>query len=96
VSVSDSGPSIAPEAQRHLFEQFFTARPGSPGRQAGAGLGLPIARGIVEAHGGRMWVDSRPGSGSTFGFTLPVGGPPSDADEGGEGEEDGDEAAGGG
>jgi signal transduction histidine kinase len=93
VGVSDTGPGVPPEAQRHLFEQFFTARTSSPSRQVGAGLGLPIARGIVEAHGGRMWVESQPGAGSTFWFTLPVGGPPSGD---GEGEEDGDEAAGGG
>jgi signal transduction histidine kinase len=96
VGVSDTGPGIPPEAQRHLFERFFIARPTSPDRQAGAGLGLPIARGIVEAHGGRMWVESQPGAGSTFWFTLPVGGPPAGDGEGGEGEEDGDEAAGGG
>jgi signal transduction histidine kinase len=76
VGVSDTGPGIPADAQRHLFEQFFTARTSSPGRQVGAGLGLPIAKGLVEAHGGRMWVESQPGAGSTFCFTLPVGGPP--------------------
>ncbi|HEX2186663.1 MAG TPA: ATP-binding protein, partial [Chloroflexota bacterium] len=87
VTVRDTGPGIPPEAQRRLFEQFFTARTSSPSRQVGAGLGLPIARGIVEAHGGRMWVESQVGAGSAFSFTLPVGGPP---------QEDDDEAAGGG
>jgi signal transduction histidine kinase len=79
VSVADSGPGISPEAQARLFEQFYTERTSSPSRSIGAGLGLPIAKGIVEAHGGRIWVESELGKGATFYFSLPKAGP-----EGGE------------
>ena len=72
VSVSDRGPGIPPEKQARLFEPF--ARPAAEeGRQGkGLGLGLYICRGIVEAHGGRIWVESEVGVGSTFTFTLPL------------------------
>jgi PAS domain S-box-containing protein len=66
--VADTGPGIPEEDQRHLFDLFWQAAPESRG---GAGLGLAIAKRIVEAHGGRLWVDSRPGEGSVFCFTLP-------------------------
>jgi len=75
VSVADSGPGIPPESQARLFEQFYTARTSSPSHNIGAGLGLPIAKGIVEAHGGEIWVDSRVGAGSVFYFSLPKEGP---------------------
>lgn len=68
-SVSDTGSGIAEEDLSRVFDRFWHAR---DGRGAGAGLGLAIARGIVEAHGGRIWVESRVGAGSTFHFTLPV------------------------
>ncbi len=68
-SVSDTGPGIPEEQRAHVFDRFWQARETA---RAGAGLGLSIARGVVEAHGGRIWVDSRPGVGSTFSFTLPV------------------------
>jgi signal transduction histidine kinase len=84
ICVADTGPGIAPEAQRHLFEQFFTDRTSSPPHQVGAGLGLPIAKGLVEAHGGRIWVESSVGAGTTFCFSLPVGGPPGAIDNGAE------------
>jgi PAS domain S-box-containing protein len=68
-SVRDTGRGISPEDLPHIFDRFWQAdRPG----RAGAGLGLAIAKGIVEAHGGRIWVESREGQGSTFFFTLPV------------------------
>lgn len=75
VSVSDSGPGISTEAQMHLFEQFYTGRTSSPSHNIGAGLGLPIAKTIVEAHGGRIWVESELGEGTTFSFSLPKEGP---------------------
>lgn len=69
LSVTDSGPGIPPEQQPKLFHPFWQARPGS---RSGAGLGLAIARGIVDAHGGRIWVESDGKHGSTFRFSLPV------------------------
>ncbi len=71
-SVVDTGPGIPPEHLPHLFERFWQAKEGA---REGAGLGLPIARGLVEAHGGHMEVSSTLGQGSTFCFTLPVGEP---------------------
>jgi PAS domain S-box-containing protein len=70
-AVSDTGPGISQEDLPHLFERFWQAR---KARKGGAGLGLAITRGIVEAHGGRIWVASRVGEGTTFYFTLPVAG----------------------
>jgi signal transduction histidine kinase len=67
-TVSDSGSGILPEHLPHLFDRFWQAR--TSGR-AGAGLGLSIAKGIVEAHGGRIWCESDGVHGSTFHFTLP-------------------------
>jgi signal transduction histidine kinase len=68
-SVSDNGPGIAPEMIPHLFDRFSSARRHPTG---GVGLGLSIARGIVEGHGGRIWVESAPGRGSTFFFSIPI------------------------
>ena len=68
-SVTDTGPGIAPEQLARVFDRFWQAR---AARRAGAGLGLAIARGIVEAHGGRIRAESEPGAGSTFTFTLPL------------------------
>jgi signal transduction histidine kinase len=67
--VSDTGPGIPPEHLDRVFDRFWKVR--TANRQ-GAGLGLAIARGIVEAHDGRIWVQSEPGQGSTFSFTLPI------------------------
>ena len=69
--VEDSGEGIAPRHLAHVFDRFWQA--GSR-RKQGAGLGLTVAKGIVEAHGGRIWAESRVGEGSTFSFTLPVAG----------------------
>jgi len=66
--VTDSGPGIPAEQIPHLFEQFWQAR----SDKRGVGLGLTIAKGVVDAHGGRIWVESTVGSGSTFSFTLPI------------------------
>jgi PAS domain S-box-containing protein len=71
VSVSDTGYGIPAEQLPHIFDRFWQAGHSSI-RSRGAGLGLPIAEGIVKAHGGRMWVKSEVGKGSTFHFTLPV------------------------
>jgi signal transduction histidine kinase len=71
VAVADTGSGIAPEDQDLIFEEFGQAR-GESARQDGTGLGLPLARRFIELHGGRLWVESVPGAGSTFRFTLPV------------------------
>jgi PAS domain S-box-containing protein len=68
-TVQDTGQGIAREDLEHIFDRFWQAR--SHGR-SGAGLGLTIVKGIVEAHGGRVWVESEPGKGSAFHFTVPV------------------------
>jgi signal transduction histidine kinase len=67
--VSDSGPGIAAEYVPRLFDRFYRV-PGAP--SGGAGLGLYICKEIVEAHGGRVGVESEPGRGSIFWFTLPL------------------------
>jgi PAS domain S-box-containing protein len=67
--VEDSGPGIPDGEIGHVFDRFWQARRGD---RRGAGLGLPIAKGIIEVHGGRVWAESRPGGGATFTFTLPV------------------------
>ncbi len=74
VEVSDNGPGIDFEAQKHLFEPYYRVPEGTK-LAGGLGLGLPIARNVVELHGGRLWVTSRPGSGSTFAFSLPLRAP---------------------
>lgn len=71
LSVSDTGHGIEPEHMPHLFDRFWQARPRA---RSGAGLGLSIAQGIVEAHRGRIWASSAPGEGATFFFTLPLAG----------------------
>jgi signal transduction histidine kinase len=66
--VIDTGPGIPPDQVPHIFGQFWQAMPSD---RRGIGLGLAIAKGIVEAHGGMIWVESNVGLGSTFYFTLP-------------------------
>ena len=68
-SVADTGPGIDPDNLPKLFERFWKADPAS---RSGAGLGLAISRGIVEAHGGRIWAESAPGRGTTMRFILPL------------------------
>jgi signal transduction histidine kinase len=69
VAIADTGPGIPPDQMSRLFERYWRGEgSGAPG----TGLGLSIAKGIVDAHGGRIWAESRPGGGATFRFTLPL------------------------
>jgi len=72
ISVADEGVGISPEDLNQLFEKFFRAKLGPATQVVGTGLGLPICRNIVEAHGGRIWAESRLGQGSTVYFTIPL------------------------
>jgi PAS domain S-box-containing protein len=72
VRVSDQGVGIPAEEQDKIFERFYRVENEITQNVRGAGLGLPVCRGIVEAHGGRMWVESAPGVGSAFCFALPL------------------------
>ncbi len=74
VQVRDNGPGIPREYQQKIFERFVQI-PGSSSRKRGSGLGLTYCRLAIEAHGGEIWVEDRPGGGSVFVFTLPVSGP---------------------
>jgi len=71
IAVSDEGIGIPPEEQAHIFDRFYRVDSGSTRRTAGAGLGLFLAKAVVEAHGGRIWVESEAGRGAKFVFTLP-------------------------
>lgn len=68
-SIHDNGPGIDPAAQKHLFERFWKAE---STKNNGTGLGLAICKQLVESHKGKIWVESKPGSGSTFSFTIPI------------------------
>jgi len=72
-TVADTGPGIATEDVARIFERYWRGQ--NPGYE-GTGLGLAIARGVVEAHGGRIWVESAPRQGAAFTFSLPTGAPP--------------------
>jgi signal transduction histidine kinase len=72
VSVADTGPGIAPADQQKIFEEFQQIDNATIRKKGGTGLGLTIARRIVEMHGGQLWVKSMPGKGSTFWFTVPI------------------------
>lgn len=74
VEVSDSGIGISREQLAHIFEPFFQVDSSTTREYGGSGLGLTLAKAYVEAHGGRMWVDSTPGRGSTFVASFPVAG----------------------
>jgi signal transduction histidine kinase len=73
VAVRDSGVGLDPEAGERPFEAFYTTK------SSGMGMGLSIARSIVESHGGKLWARPNEGPGATFVFTLPQGSPPSPA-----------------
>jgi signal transduction histidine kinase len=70
ISVTDQGIGIAPEEQPHIFDRFYRVE--RIRKAEGTGLGLYITKRLVEAHGGRIWVKSEVGKGSTFTFTLPI------------------------
>ena len=78
VSVTDTGVGIAPEDHAMVFEQFGQAGDTLTDKPRGTGLGLAICREIVEHHGGRLWLESEVGRGSTFSFTLPISAEPGD------------------
>lgn len=67
--IADRGPGIPAGDEQRIFDKFYRA---GPAREGGMGLGLTICRGIIEAHGGRIWVEKRPGGGALFRFTLPI------------------------
>jgi signal transduction histidine kinase len=70
VSVTDEGAGIAPDEQERIFDRFYQSRNGDHAR--GTGIGLTIAQRFTAQHGGRIWVESEPGHGATFSFTMPV------------------------
>jgi signal transduction histidine kinase len=72
IAVSDTGIGIAPEDQAAIFEEFRQVGREDARKQEGTGLGLTLAKKFVELHGGRIWVESHVGQGSTFTFTLPA------------------------
>ena len=72
VKVSDNGPGIDAQNKRKVFERFHMVAEGDTGNSRGSGLGLAISRHIVEYLGGRIWVESEPGKGACFLFTIPL------------------------
>jgi two-component system sensor histidine kinase KdpD len=74
VDVADRGPGLPPGEELRVFEKFY--RVPAATATSGVGLGLTICRGIITAHGGRIWAENRPGGGAVFRFTLPLSGPP--------------------
>jgi two-component system sensor histidine kinase KdpD len=74
IDVADRGPGLPPGEESRIFEKFYRAPAATA--QGGIGLGLTICRGIVTAHGGRIWAENRPGGGAVFRFTLPITGEP--------------------
>jgi signal transduction histidine kinase len=78
VAVEDTGPGIPPEHLPMVFERFYRVDPSRSRDDGGTGIGLAIARSIVEAHGGKIWAKSEGGTGSTFRFVLPIAGQAAD------------------
>lgn len=72
ITVQDTGAGIPPKYLDQIFEKFKQVDQEQTDKPKGTGLGLPICKEIVEHHGGRIWVNSLPGHGSTFAFSLPV------------------------
>jgi signal transduction histidine kinase len=75
VDVVDQGPGLSPEELSLVFERFYRGDKTRARATGGAGLGLAIVKQLVEAHGGRVWVESTEGQGATFSFTLPLPSP---------------------
>ena len=84
ISVSDSGPGILPSDLERIFERFYQTESAFQEAHQGTGLGLAIARGLVEGHGGTIWVESQLDKGSRFTFVIPVAGGPGTGGETGE------------
>lgn len=80
IQVSDQGEGIAPKDISKLFQKFTQLDTSSTRKAGGTGLGLAICKGIIDAHGGRIWVESETGKGSVFSFSLPLAGPPEPAE----------------
>lgn len=74
VTVSDTGEGIPPDDLPYVFDRFYRADKSRSRASGGSGIGLAIVKQLVEAHGGRVWVESQPGLGAVFGFTLPIKG----------------------
>jgi signal transduction histidine kinase len=81
ISISDQGVGISPEDLIPLFEKYFRVKASTGYHVAGTGLGLPVARAIVEAHGGRIWADSEVGQGTILSFSIPCKGLSAETDE---------------
>jgi signal transduction histidine kinase len=72
VDIEDNGPGVKPEEREVIFEKFRQGGDTLTGKPQGTGLGLPISRQIISHFGGKLWVESAPGAGATFSFTLPL------------------------
>jgi signal transduction histidine kinase len=72
ISVTDTGPGIPTEEVDKVFDRFYQTSEAGKQKTKGTGLGLAISKALVEMHGGKIWVESEGGKGSTFCFTLPV------------------------
>jgi signal transduction histidine kinase len=77
VSVEDTGPGISAQEKEKIFDKFYQVAGEEKQKPKGTGLGLAISKSLVELHGGKIWVESEPGRGSTFSFTLPTSDPQS-------------------